>query len=61
MITIDETVYLLSSGLVSEMYVPVYYLSIDIVQYLLQHHNWLIQASEMEGWVRVRKRIIYQD
>jgi len=61
MITVDEVIYLLTSGLVSEMYVPHSYLSIEIVHYLLQQHNWMVQISEMEGWVRVRKRIIYQD
>ena len=61
MITVDEVIYLLSSGLVSEMYVPNLYLTIDAVHYHLHHHNWMVQASEMEGWSRVRKRIIYQD
>ena len=61
MITIDEATYLLSSDLVSELYLPHSYLSMDHIQYLLHLHNWMIVPSAIDGWIIVRKRIICQD
>ena len=61
MISIEESLYLLHSSLVSEMYLPVSYLSIPDIDHALRQYNWMILTSEVEGWVMIRKRIIYQD
>lgn len=61
MITVEESLYLLQSSLVSELYLPVSYLSIPDIDHTLRHLNWMIIASEVEGWVVARKRIVYQD
>jgi len=61
MLSIEEAIYLLTSGLVSEMYLPHSYLSIEQIHHILYYQNWMITDSTMNGWVIVRKRIIYQD
>ena len=61
MISVEESLYLLHSTLVSELYLPVSYLSIPDIDHVLRQLNWMVLSSEVEGWVVVRKRIIYQD
>lgn len=61
MISVEESLYLLQSSLVSELYLPVSYLSIPDIDHVLRQYNWMILPSEAEGWVVVRKRIVYQD
>lgn len=61
MISVEESLYLLQSTLVSELYLPVSYLSILDIDRVLHHFNWTVLASEVQGWVIVRKRIVYQD
>ena len=61
MISVEESLYLLQSTLVSELYLPVSYLSIPDIDHRLHHFNWMVLASEVQGWVIVRKRIVYQD
>ena len=61
MITVEESLYLLQSNLVSELYLPVSYLYVPDIDHVLRQFNWMVLASEVEGWVMVRKRIIYQD
>lgn len=61
MITVEESLYLLQSNLVSELYLPIFYLSIPAIDDTLRQFNWMVLASEVEGWVMVRKRIVYQD
>ena len=61
MITVEESLYLLQSNLVSELYLPVSYLSVPDIDHALRQLNWMILASEVEGWVMVRKRFVYQD
>ena len=61
MITVEESLYLLQSNLVSELYLPVSYLYVPEIDHALRQLNWMIFASEVEGWVMARKRIVYQD
>ncbi len=61
MISVEESLYLLHSTLVSELYLPVSYLSIPDIDHTIRQFNWMVLSSEVEGWVIVRKRIIYQD
>jgi hypothetical protein len=61
MISVEESLYLLQSTLVSELYLPLSYLSIPDIDHALRHFNWMVLSSEVEGWVMVRKRIVYQD
>ena len=61
MISVEESLYLLHSTLVSELYLPVSYLSIPDIDHTIRQFNWMVLPSEVEGWVIVRKRIIYQD
>jgi len=61
MITVDECCYLLTLHLVSEFYLPESYLSIPELHDLIRTHNWMVFASEVAGWVHVRRRMIYQD
>jgi len=61
MISVEESLYLLHSTLVSELYLPVSYLSIPDIDHVIRQFNWMVLSSEVEGWVVVRKRIIYQD
>ena len=61
MITIEEAIYLLNSDLVSEMYLPHTYLSAPDVDRLIQIHNWMILPSEIQGWILLRKRRVFQD
>ena len=61
MISVEESLYLLQSNLVSEFYLPVSYLSVPDIDHTLRQFNWMILSSEADGWVMVRKRIVYQD
>ena len=61
MISVEESLYLLQSSLVSELYLPISYLSVPDIDHALRQLNWMIFASEVEGWVVARKRIVYQD
>jgi len=61
MISVEESLYLLHSTLVSELYLPVSYLFIPDIDHVIHQFNWMVLSSEVEGWVVVRKRIIYQD
>ena len=61
MITINETLHLLMSDLVSEMYIPSDYMRVPEIQHMIHIHNWSIIPSEIREWVMVRKRRIYQD
>lgn len=61
MISVEESLYLLHSTLVSELYLPVSYLSIPDIDHTIRQYNWMVLSSEVEGWVIVRKRIVYQD
>jgi len=61
MISVEESLYLLQSNLVSEFYLPVSYLSVPDIDHALRQFNWMILSSEADGWVMVRKRIVYQD
>ena len=61
MITIDEAIHLLSSDLVSGMYLPETYLSIPEIDHVLRMFNWMIRPSELQGWVILQRRVIYQD
>jgi hypothetical protein len=61
MISVEESLYLLQSALVSELYLPISYLSVPDIDHALRQLNWMIFASEVEGWVVARKRIVYQD
>jgi hypothetical protein len=61
MISIDECCYLLTTNLVSGFYFPESYLSIPELDHLIQLHNWSVFASEVAGWVYLRRRIVYQD
>lgn len=61
MITVQESIYLLSSGLTSEIYLPEEYLMIYDVQQVAQQYNWAILPSVAKGWVLLRRRIIFQD
>ena len=61
MISVEESLYLLQSALVSELYLPISYLSVPDIDHVLRHFNWMVLSSEVEGWVVVRKRIVYQD
>jgi len=61
MISVEESLYLLQSNLVSELYLPISYLSVPDIDHALRQFNWMILSSEVEGWVVVRKRIVYQD
>jgi len=61
MLTIEEAIRLMTSGWVEEMYVPQSYLEFSDVIHVIQQFNWMVLASEAAGWVRLRKRMIYQD
>lgn len=61
MITIEEAIHLLSSDLVSGMYLPETYLSIPEIDHALRMFNWMIRPSELQGWVILQRRAIYQD
>ena len=61
MITIEESIHLLTSDLVSVMYLPETYLSIPDIDHAIRTFNWMIIPSELQGWVIARRRVIYQD
>jgi len=61
MITIEESIYLLTSDLVSGMYLPETYLSIPEIDHAIRMFNWMIRPSEIQGWVILQRRVIYQD
>lgn len=61
MFTIEECVYLLASGLVSEMYVPEEYLHDPHVLDAMHRFLWMTIPSHLVGWVVVRRRVVYQD
>ena len=61
MISVEECCHLLTLDLVSEFYVPESYLSVPELYDLLRAYNWMVFASEVPGWVCVRRRMIYQD
>jgi len=61
MMSIEETIYLLTSGLVSEMYLPHSYLTIPDIDHILRNDNWMIIPSAIDGWMIVRRRVVYQD
>lgn len=61
MITVEESIYLLSSDLTSEFYLPQDYLCIPQIQDGLHNYNWMIIPSLSPGWVLLRRRIVYQD
>ena len=61
MLTVDESIKLMTSGWVEELYIPQSYLDFSDVIYVIQQFNWTIITSEMQGWVRLRRRLIYQD
>lgn len=61
MITVQESIYLLSSGLTSEIYLPEEYLTIYDVQLVAQQYNWTIVPSVAQGWILLRRRMVFQD
>ena len=61
MISVEECCHLLTLDLVSEFYVPESYLSVPDIHELIRQYNWMVFASEVVGWVCVRRRIVYQD
>jgi hypothetical protein len=61
MITVEECCRLLTMDLVSGFYLPEPYLLIPEIDYLIRTHNWMVFASEVAGWVHVRRHMIYQD
>lgn len=61
MISVEECCHLLTMNLVSEFYLPESYLLIPELDHLIRLHNWMVFASEVAGWVHVRRRMIYQD
>jgi hypothetical protein len=61
MITIEESIHLLTSDLVSGMYLPETYLSIPEIDHSIRTFNWMIRPSELQGWVILQRRVIYQD
>lgn len=61
MITVQESLYLLTTGFTSELYLPEDYLMITDIQYAIQQYNWMIIPSVAPGWVLIRRRLIIQD
>jgi len=61
MFTVEECVHLLTCGLVSELYIPAPYLHDPYVDEALRYHMWFVVPSMQEGWVVVRRRILFQD
>ena len=53
--------HLLTCGLVTELYIPTPYLYEPHVDEALRNHMWFVIPSLQEGWVVVRRRILYQD
>ena len=56
MISVDECMKILTTDWVDSFYFPHTYLNIDCIHYAVQHHNWMILSSEMEGWVLAKRR-----
>ena len=61
MITIEESIYLLTSDLVSGMYLFETYLSVPEIDHAIRMFNWMIRPSEIQGWVILQRRVICQD
>jgi hypothetical protein len=51
----------MTSGWVEEIYIPESYLEFSDVIHTIQQYHWMFFASEAAGWVRLRRRIVYQD
>ena len=52
---------ILTTDWVDSFYFPHTYLNIDCIHYAVQHHNWMILSSEMEGWVLAKRRRIIME
>lgn len=61
MLTVDESIRLMTSGWVEELYIPESYLEFSDVIAVIQQYNWMTLASQAPGWVCLRRRRIYQD
>jgi hypothetical protein len=61
MMTIEYASYLLQHSFVSELYLPIVYLDHPTIHEIIREYNWSVMESMAEGWVKIRKRCVYQD
>jgi hypothetical protein len=61
MLTVDESIRLMSSGWVEEIHIPESYLEFSDVLHVIQHYRWMFIASQSPGWVCLRRHVGYHD
>jgi hypothetical protein len=61
MLTVDESIRLMTSGWVEEIHIPESYLEFSDVIDVIQRYHWMFIVSNTPGWVCLRRRIGYRD
>ena len=61
MSSVQAILFQLTSGLVSETAVQTEYLYVQEIAAAIQHYNWTILPSYVDGWHTLRRYTIYRD